>query len=74
MRIFGSFQMTAGRVVTPKDVNSMFSHLFELAAALVTLGSKQSFAGVSLIDHLRQKTCNRWQNRLDFAGAMSGTV
>jgi hypothetical protein len=46
VRIFGSFQMTAGRVVTPEDVNSMFSHLFELAAASDSLGSKQSFAAV----------------------------
>lgn len=47
MRIFGSFQMTAGRVVTPEDVNSMFSHLFELAAASDSLGSKPTFAANS---------------------------
>ena len=39
--------MTAGRVVTPKDVNSMFSHLFELAAASDSLGSQLPFAACS---------------------------
>ena len=48
MRIFGSFQMTAGRVVTPEDVNSMFSHLFELAAASDSLGSQLPFAAMRL--------------------------
>jgi hypothetical protein len=38
--------MTAGRVVTPEDVNSMVSHLFELAAASDSLGSQLPFAAV----------------------------
>ena len=51
--------MTAGRVVTPEDVNSMFSHLFELAAASDNLGSQLPFAACSSSGYYADKATFR---------------